>query len=69
MAVISPHRYKVGDRVKFKLGTHDVVATVTEDRGFIGYQGEQLVRVATPDGSAFDGEFEMLASLMSPARN
>lgn len=50
---------KVGDRVRFRLGTRDVVADVVEDRGPIGVGGRQLVAVALV---AEDGEvrkFEM----------
>lgn len=60
--------YHVGDRVKFKLGARDVVATVIENRGFIGHGGEQIVRVAMPVDSTYHGEFEVSASLISPAQ-
>ena len=60
--------YRVGDRVKFKLGAHDVVATVIEDRGFIGHGGEQIVRVTAPADSTYHGEFEVSASLVSLAQ-
>jgi len=46
MATMARPLYRVGDRVTFKLGVRDVVATVIEDRGFIGHGGEQIVRVA-----------------------
>lgn len=67
MATTLGHLYRVGDRVKFKLGARDVVATVIEDRGLIGHGGEQIVRVATPPDSTYHGEFEVSASLVSPA--
>lgn len=38
----------VGDRVSFRFGTHMVVATIIEDRGFIGAGGRQLLRVQLP---------------------
>ena len=68
MATTARHLYRVGDRVQFKLGARDVVATVIEDRGFIGHGGEQIVRVATPVDSTYHGEFEVSASLVSPAQ-
>jgi len=46
MATMDRPLYRVGDRVTFKLGVRDVVATVIEDRGFIGHGGAQIVRVA-----------------------
>jgi hypothetical protein len=39
------HRFKVGDRVRFRLGTHVASGPVVEDFGNIGVGGEQLVRV------------------------
>jgi hypothetical protein len=41
-------RFRVGDRVTFEFGTHTVVATVIEDRGYIGAGGRQLLRVRLP---------------------
>ncbi len=64
------HIYRVGDVVKFKLGAHEVHATVIEDRGFFGRDGQQVVRVALPpdrDDSS-DREFEVSASYIEPAR-
>lgn len=69
MATAARHLYRVGDRVKFKLGARDVVAVVIEDRGLIGHGGEQVVRVATPADSTYHGEFEVSASLVSPAQS
>jgi hypothetical protein len=68
MATRVRHLYRVGDSVKLKLGARDVVATVIEDRGLIGHGGEQVVRVATPADSTYHGEFEVSASLVSPAQ-
>ena len=69
MATTVRNLYRVGDRVKLKLGAHDVVATVIEDRGFIGHGGEQIVRVTTPVDSSYHGEFEVSASLITPAQS
>jgi hypothetical protein len=68
MATMDRPLYRVGDRVTFKLGVRDVVATVIEDRGFIGHGGEQIVRVATPANLNYEGEFEISASLVRPAQ-
>jgi hypothetical protein len=42
---------------------------VIEDRGFIGHGGEQIVRVTTPVDSSYHGEFEVSASLITPAQS
>jgi hypothetical protein len=61
-------KYRVGDRVKVKLGKHSVVVTVIEDRGALGRNGEQIVRVVenAPDLSSVP-PFEISASLVRPA--
>jgi hypothetical protein len=38
-------RYRKGDRVKFRYGTHFVVGVITEDRGPIGVNGRRLYEV------------------------
>jgi hypothetical protein len=56
-----PRPLKVGDRVRFVLGTQEVVADVVEDRGGIGVGGRQLVGIAL---RTYEGEvekFEMAA--------
>lgn len=69
MAVAIAHPYRVGDRVKMKLGAHEVVATVIEDRGFIGHAGQQVVRVSVPvDPAQEEAQFEVSASLVEPVR-
>lgn len=62
------HIYRVGDVVKFKLGAHEVYATVVEDRGFLGHDGQQIVRVRSPLDSD-EREFEVSASYIQPAPN
>ncbi len=59
--------FKVGDRVRFKLGAHRVVGTVVEDRGFIGVNGRQLVRVEVELDPPFLREFELPAALLTAA--
>jgi len=66
MAVTVTYRYRVGDRVKLKLGAHDVVATVIEDRGLLGPGGQQLVRVSVSAETSDDLEFEVSASMVEP---
>jgi len=60
--------YKVGDRVRFQLGAHKVEGTVVEDRGLIGLDGRQLVRVEVPLDATYVQEFELPAALLEPAR-
>lgn len=50
-----PH-FKVGDRVRFKIGARRVTGTIVEDRGPIGIDGRQLVRVEVecPDFRQFE---------------
>lgn len=47
VAVIKPRAkaFKVGDRVTFRIGENDIMATVIEDRGNLGYGGRQIVGV------------------------
>ena len=59
--------YRVGDKVRFKLGARKVTATVVEDRGRIGHGGEQIVRVEMPIDATYHAEFELSASLVAPA--
>ena len=55
--------FKVGSRVRFRLGNHDVVAEVVEDRGTIGVGGRRIVTVRLVAGSpaepGFSERFEM----------
>jgi len=60
-------RFKVGDRVRFKLGAHNVVGKVVEDRGFIGVDGRQLVRVEVEVDPTSLREFELPAALLTAA--
>ena len=66
MAVTVTYLYRVGDRVKLRLGAHDVVATVIEDRGLLGPGGQQLVRVSVPVEANDNTEFEVSASMVEP---
>jgi primosomal protein N' len=59
--------FKVGDRVRFQLGAHRVVGTVVEDRGFIGVDGRQLVRVEVALDPTYMRDFELPATLLSAA--
>lgn len=59
--------FKVGDRVQFKLGAHQVVGRVVEDRGFIGVDGRQLVRVEIEVDPTYLREFELPAALLTAA--
>lgn len=60
-------RFKVGDRVRFKLGAHHVVGRVVEDRGSIGIDGRQLVRVEVEIDPTCLREFELPAALLTVA--
>lgn len=42
---IATERFQVGDRVRFPWGGTELEGTVVEDRGFLGVDGEQIVRV------------------------
>jgi hypothetical protein len=57
--------FKVGDRVRFQLGAHRVVGTVVEDRGLIGLDGRQLVRVEVELDPPYLRQFEMPAALLT----
>lgn len=59
--------FKVGDRVRFKLGAHHVVGKVVEDRGFIGVDGRQLVRIEVEVDPTYLREFELPAALLTAA--
>jgi hypothetical protein len=59
--------FKVGDRVRFKLGAHRVVGRVVEDRGFIGVGGRQLVRVEVEVDPTYLRELEIPAALLTAA--
>jgi hypothetical protein len=59
--------FKVGDRVRLKLGAHRLVGTVIEDRGFIGRDGRQLVRVEVKLDPTYLRQFEVPAALLTAA--
>jgi hypothetical protein len=42
------HRFRKGDRVRFRLGTRSVQGEVKEDRGPIGVKGRRLYLVEFP---------------------
>lgn len=60
-------RFNVGDRVRFQLGAHRVVGTVVEDRGLIGVDGRQIVRIEVELDSTYLREFELPAALLTAA--
>ena len=41
----SVHRFRVGDRVTFRLGDKRITGTIVEDRGRIGVKGRRLVAI------------------------
>jgi hypothetical protein len=60
--------FRIGDQVSFAFGGHTVVATVVEDRGFIGAGGRQLLRVRLPiEGTSEVTEFEVPAEEVKSA--
>ena len=59
--------FKVGDRVRFVLGARRVTGTIVEDRGPIGRDGRQLVRVEVKLGPTYLREFELPAALLTAA--
>jgi hypothetical protein len=65
------HRYKVGDRIRLRLGARVVAGGVVEDLGYIGVDGEQLVRVEVRLDATYRQVFEVRAAsltLLSPRR-
>ena len=60
-------RFNVGDRVRFQLGAHRLVGTVVEDRGLIGVDGRQIVRIEVELDSTYLREFELPAVLLTAA--
>lgn len=56
------HRFKIGDRVRFRIGARLVVGTVVEDLGRIGVGGQQLVRVEVPIDATYLRVFEAQAA-------
>ena len=60
-------RFKVRDRVRFRLGAHLWTGTVVEDLGRIGVGGRQLVRVQVPLAETDPQVFELPAELLMPA--
>ena len=61
------HRFKVGDRVRFRLGAHVLAGTVVEDLGKIGVSGQQLVRVEVPLDATDPQKFELSTELLTPS--
>jgi hypothetical protein len=59
--------FKVGDRVRFQLGGRKVLGTVVEDRGLIGVDGRQLVRVQVELDPTYVQQFELPAALLERA--
>jgi hypothetical protein len=63
----SKERFKIGDRVRFRLGAHLITGTVVEDRGSIGIRGQQLVRVEVPLDTTYVRQFELPTEVLSRA--
>jgi len=61
------HRFKVGDRVRFRLGAHVLAGNVVEDLGKIGVAGQQLVRVEVPLDTTDPQEFDISTELLTPS--
>jgi hypothetical protein len=59
--------FRIGDRVRFKLGAHRVLGTIIEDRGPIGLDGRQLVRVEVELDATYLQQFELPAALLTAA--
>jgi hypothetical protein len=53
------YRFRAGDWVRFRYGTKDLIAQVTEARGPIGVHGRRLYRVSIPRDAAESDSFEM----------
>ncbi len=68
MDIVRAHQYKVGDRVRFQWGVRKVVGTVVEDRGGLGVDGEQIVRVEAPIDPTYVYSSELPAAVLEPAR-
>jgi hypothetical protein len=60
------HRFKVGDRVRLRLGARLVAGRVVEDLGQIGVARQQLVRVEVSLDTAQVHEFEVSAGVLVP---
>ena len=58
--------YRVGDSVKLRLGSHDVIATIIEDRGFIGRDGGRIVRVLVEIDPPYSREFDVPVAWLQP---
>lgn len=69
MTAVVQHVFKVfktGERVRFRLGAHDVAGTVVEDLGNIGARREQILRVEVVLDPTSVQQFELPASLLAP---
>ena len=62
-----PHRFKVGERVRFNLGGRWVTGRVVRDIGMVGVKGRQLVRVEVPLDPPFSQQFEVPGTLLTRA--
>jgi hypothetical protein len=60
-------RFKVRDRVRFRIGAHLWTGTVVEDLGMIGVGGRQIVRVQAPLAETDPLVFDLSADLLMPA--
>lgn len=62
-------RFRVGDKVSFRIAGRRRVARIIEDRGHIGRGGRQLLRVVyLGPGGQFQDAFELPADDVTPAR-
>ena len=61
--------FKVGDKVRFHYVVGPIVATVIEDRGWIGIRGRQLLRVRFSLEDPFITETEVPAEEVELVRD
>lgn len=67
VAAKTKHQFRVGDRVRFRLGARLVLGRVVEDLGRIGVDAQQLVRVEVPLDMTYVREFELPGAMLTPA--
>jgi hypothetical protein len=67
MHVLSQTTFKVGNRVRFRLGAHNVLGRIVEDRGNIGVNGRRLFRVEVQLDPTYVQVFELPIDALKPA--
>ena len=67
MPTKSKLRFKVGDRVRLRLGARLVTGTVVEDLGNLDVGRKQLVRIEVPFTATDPQVFEVPAALLMQA--